>query len=82
MLFIENQNKDNFFIINENCIIKLDEGNSIHRIYIKFVGGETRELARYVSHSKAEKIYRELLKYLTMDKQFKTSYFTMPEDIN
>lgn len=81
MLFIENQNRDHLYTIGANCRIKLDKGNSVHRIYITFpaiTGSE--ELARYSSYDKAKQAYRDLIRYLTMNEQFRPCVFIMSED--
>ena len=81
MLFIENQNKNCIFTIGDNCRIKLDKGTSIYKIYITFPANTSgEELARYSSYNSAKQAYRDLLNYLTMDKQFRPCSFTMPED--
>lgn len=81
MLFVENQNRNCISIIGDNCRIKLDKGTSIHKIYITIptvTGSE--ELARYSSYDKAKQAYRDLIRYLTMNEQFRPCSFIMPED--
>ena len=83
LLFVENQDKNRLYTIGSNCRIKLDKGTSIHRIYITFpaiTGSE--EIAKYSSYDKAQEVYRDLVRHLTIDSQFRSNYFTMPEDSN
>lgn len=80
MLFVENQNRNCIFTVGNNCRIKLDKGTSTHRIFITYPSSNSEELARYSSYDKAEQAYRDLIKYLTTNEQFRPFYFTMPED--
>ena len=82
MLFVENQNRNCIFTVGDNCKIGLDKGTSIHKIYINFpeVTTGSEELARYSSYDKAKQAYRDLIRYLTMNEQFRPCSFIMPED--
>ena len=82
MLFVENQNRNCIFTVGDNCRIKLDKGTSIHKIYITYPATTTgsEELARYSSYDKAKQAYRDLIRYLTMNEQFRPCSFIMPED--
>ena len=84
MLAIENQDKNSFFTINNNCIVTLNINKitCIHSILLRYpyCGSAYEELGIYTSYEKAQEVYLALKQYITESNSTTSTYFKMPED--